>query len=65
MHKINVVGKIHSDFKPVYVSTQFESEIFLKMDFTNNIIKYLNIFRVLSSDRKMFMLLLPTPFSAK
>lgn len=63
MYMLNVVGKIHSQFKPA--SKLFESEIFLKMDFTNNILEYLNVFSVFSPDHKMFMLLQPTPFSAK
>lgn len=43
---LNVVGKIHSQFKPA--SKLFESEIFLRMDFTNNILEYLNVFSVLN-----------------
>lgn len=54
MYMLNVVGKIHSQFKPA--SKSFESEIFLRMDFTNDISEYLNIFSVFSLDHKMFML---------
>lgn len=46
MYMLNVVGKIHSQFKPA--SKLFESEIFLRMDFTNNILEYLNVFSVLN-----------------